>query len=108
MEFKERKNKKGMIYVEKKNGKVKERRTRMGIVTNKMSDEVYEQLASKAQENELSKYLIQLVQRDLEGEAIRDAFELAKDELRVISKVAMELKNNLEILMKEHRQSRLN
>ncbi|WP_281998853.1 hypothetical protein [Priestia flexa] len=92
----------------KKNGKGRERKTRMGIVTNKMSDEVYEQLDSKALANELSKYLIQLVERDLEGEAIRDAFELAKDELIVISKVATELKYNLEMLMKEHRQSHLN
>ncbi len=49
----------------KKPDKETARKGRMGFVTNRMSDEVYNQLNSKAQKNQLSKYINELVEKDL-------------------------------------------
>lgn len=63
-----------------------------------MSEKVYAHLEFKAQQNELSKYIIELVERDLEKDAQTAAFTLAKNELQEISKVAKKLKSHLEKL----------
>ncbi|MFS8630288.1 MAG: hypothetical protein LOD92_03835 [Bacillales bacterium] len=53
--------------MQKNTEKRQDRKERMGFVTNRMSDEVYNQLNSKAQKNQLSKYINELVKRDLNG-----------------------------------------
>lgn len=57
------------------------RKARIGIVTNKMSDIVYNHLDQKAQSNELSQYIISLVEKDLQHSFLQEQFSLVKSEL---------------------------
>lgn len=57
------------------------RKARIGIVTNKMSEQVYNHLEQKAQTNELSQYIISLVEKDLRNSFLQDQFFLVKSEL---------------------------
>lgn len=52
------------------------RKGRMGIGTNRMSDEVYNLLSSKAQTNQLSKYIIELVEKDINNRDILEREQL--------------------------------
>lgn len=58
-----------------------QRKGRMGIVTNRMSDEVYARLDEKAQKNELSQYIIQLVEKDLKEEFLEKQYSLAEKKI---------------------------
>lgn len=57
------------------------RKARIGIVTNKMSEQVYNHLEQKAQTNELSQYIISLVEKDLQNSFLQEQFTLVKSEL---------------------------
>lgn len=69
------------------------RKTRMGIVTNKMSEEVYNHLEKKAQTNELSQYIIKLVEKDLQDTFLKDQFEMVKGELENMYKTIDKMKH---------------
>lgn len=68
------------------------RKARMGIVTNKMSDEVYHHLEQKAKNNELSQYIIQLVEKDLQNNYLEDQFQLVQNELENVYKTIHKMK----------------
>jgi 6-phosphogluconolactonase/glucosamine-6-phosphate isomerase/deaminase len=56
------------------------RRARIGIVTGKMPDAVYERLNRKAEKSQLTQYIIELVERDLANETVQLDFDsLAKE-----------------------------
>ena len=55
-----------------------QRKARMGIVTNRMSEEVYSKLNEKAKNNDLSNYVIQLVEKDLQDEFLKEQFSVVK------------------------------
>lgn len=57
------------------------RKGRMGIVTNRMSDEVYNMLNSKAQKNQLSQYIIELVQKDINNRYILEREQLMNEKM---------------------------
>lgn len=57
------------------------RKGRMGIGTNRMSDEVYNLLSSKAQSNQLSKYIIELVEKDINNRYILEREQLINEKM---------------------------
>ncbi|MEC1157706.1 MULTISPECIES: hypothetical protein [Cytobacillus] len=77
------------------------RKARIGIVTNKMSEQVYNHLEQKAQTNELSQYIISLVEKDLQNSFLQDQFFLVKSELEemhsTINKMKKVFRQNEEV-----------
>lgn len=69
------------------------RKARIGIVTNKMSDDVYNQLMKKAGKNELSQYIISLVEKDLNQSFVDEQFQMVKSELSDIYKQINKVKS---------------
>lgn len=57
------------------------RKGRMGFVTNRMSDEVYDMLNSKAQKNQLSQYIIELVEKDINNRYILEREQLMNEKM---------------------------
>lgn len=88
--------------LKKKTGIKKDRRGRMGIVTNTMSDEVYSYLQQKAKRNELSKYIIKLVEMDMQKDLLQDQLTSTQRKLEEFNDSLLNMKYNLEILQKQH------
>jgi len=80
------------------------RRARIGIVTNRMSERVYTHLQEKANNNELTHYIVSLVEQDLAKEDLWTFLLTLRDEyghtLKQIKEQMEELSNEIRKLKK--------
>lgn len=61
------------------------RKQKFSIVTNEMSDAVYDRLLKMVNKRSLTPYIIELVQRDIEGEKTQLDMRNLYDEIRRVS-----------------------
>lgn len=76
----------GMNQMKSKSEKKTTRKGRMGIATNRMSDEVYNMLNSKAQKNQLSQYIIELVEKDINNRYILEREKLMNEKMDALER----------------------
>lgn len=81
MKWKDFRTKRGMNQMKSNSEKKTTRKGRMGIVTNRMSDEVYNMLNSKAQKNQLSQYIIELVEKDINNRYILEREKMVSEKM---------------------------
>lgn len=92
--------------------KEQKRRTRFGIVTNRMSDKVYNLLDEKGKSNELTQYIIDLVEKDIEEQetqekvnSVNNILDKLEDRIKILVKEAELNKNNKGRSFTKQRQS---
>ena len=68
------------------------RKAKIAITTNKMPESVYRHLRSKSESGELSKYLIRLVEKDLDGIVMEEHISSMKEEMNELHSLIREMK----------------
>ncbi|WP_155918476.1 hypothetical protein [Heyndrickxia ginsengihumi] len=81
-----------------KKGESIKRRTRIGIVTNKMSDEVYSVLVQKGEKNELTQYVIGLVENDLNEKQLQNQVITLEKHFENLNQIIVQIEKKLESL----------
>jgi hypothetical protein len=71
------------------------KRARFGIVTNSMSDEVYMLLDQKGKNQDLTQYIIGLVEKDIEKKNIKENYTFIKKEMEDTKLEILQLKKKI-------------
>jgi hypothetical protein len=71
------------------------KRARFGIVTNSMSDEVYMLLDQKGKNQDLTQYIIGLVEKDIEKKNIKENHTFIKKEMEDTKLEILQLKKKI-------------
>lgn len=79
-------------------------RTRMGISTNPMPPHIYNLLEEKGKQNELTTYIIDLVQQDVEKREVSQQFQQMMDGFRLLLQEIQGIQQELQEVREEVRE----